>query len=62
MLVSGEALVCMRERGQEQKRGDEQETSRVDSHEGIRQRGIIVFSHGLVFKKKIEKREIDEKR
>jgi len=51
-----------RERGQEQKRGDEQETSRVDSHEGIRQRGIIVFSHGLVFKKKIEKREIDEKR
>ena len=54
----------------ERERGQEQETNRrerahqpgIDSHEGIRQRGIFVFSHGLVFKKKMEKREIDEKK
>ena len=54
-----------RERGQKHEETNRRERAHkpgIDSHEGIRQRGIFVFSHGLVFKKKMEKREIDEKR
>ena len=54
-----------RERGQKHEETNRRERAHkpgIDSHKGIRQRGIFVFSHGLVFKKKMEKREIGEKR